>query len=121
MVIRCPFCGARESQGKLGEVLRCRCGAWLFGPSLLRVVPPAVRARWEEGERARRLQRRADRICALILQEDYPAADIAIERAHLREECARLFPDRLDLYDMVYESRFERLWEQFRAPREGEP
>ena len=36
------------------------------------------------------------------------------EKAELREECARQFPDKLDLYDMIYESRFQRLWEQFR-------
>jgi hypothetical protein len=40
--------------------------------------------------------------------------DVEIEKAELREECARLFPDKLALYDMIYESRFQRLWEQFR-------
>ncbi|MEE9273755.1 MAG: hypothetical protein V3V62_00410 [bacterium] len=71
--------------------------------------------RGEGEESALRIQRGADRICTLILTADYPAVDVAIERARLREECRRLLPDRLALYDMVYESRFDRLWAQFRS------
>ena len=117
----CPFCGARASRKEMweAEARRCRCGAWLFGGGPPGVMAPEARARWEEGGRVRRLQREADRICALILREDIPAADIAIERAGLREVCARLFPDRLGLYDMIYESRFARLWAQFRGAGEG--
>lgn len=71
-----------------------------------------------EREAARRLSRMADRVCLLILMEDYPRIDIEIEKEQVREECERLFPDRLDLYEMVYESRFRRLWSQFREPLE---
>lgn len=61
------------------------------------------------------LQRMADRVCVLILSSDLPAIDIAIERNKVRERCLELYPDREDLYDMIYESRFERLWDQFRG------
>ncbi len=71
-------------------------------------------------ERMDELRRMADRVCVLILREDYPAIDIALEKAKVRERCEELFPDRMDLYEMVYESRFRRLWEQFRAPLEGD-
>jgi hypothetical protein len=63
----------------------------------------------------RQLQRRAFRICSLILIEEYPAADIAVERSLLRGEIADNHPEDIELYDMIYESRFERLWEQFRG------
>lgn len=63
----------------------------------------------------RSLQRRADRICSLILIGDYPEADIAVERSLLRGEVADQFPESLELYDRIYESRFDRLWEQFRV------
>ena len=53
-------------------------------------------------------------IAFLIVASDYERIDVEIEKAELREECARQFPDKLDLYDMIYESRFQRLWEQFR-------
>jgi len=71
-------------------------------------------------ERMRELQRMADRVCSLILIEDYPEIDIEIEKAKVREKCEELFPDRMDLYEMIYESRFNRLWEQFRAPLEDD-
>ncbi|MCX7886123.1 MAG: hypothetical protein N3B01_02545 [Verrucomicrobiae bacterium] len=64
----------------------------------------------------RQLQRRADRICSLILISDYPEADIAVERSVLYSEVARHHPEVLGLYELVYESRFERLWQQFRSP-----
>ena len=70
-------------------------------------------------ERMDELRRMADRVCVLILREDYPAIDIELEKARVRERCEALFPDRMDLYEMVYESRFRRLWEQFREPLDG--
>ena len=68
----------------------------------------------EENEKLAAFQRKADRIAFLIVASDYERVDVEIEKAELREECARLFPDKLELYDMIYESRFQRLLEQFR-------
>jgi hypothetical protein len=62
------------------------------------------------------LQRHANRICSLILISDYPEVDIVIKRSLLRGEIADNYPECLDLYDMIFESRFDRLWEQFRVP-----
>lgn len=62
------------------------------------------------------LQRMADHVCRLIVQTDYPEVDVLIERSKVRERCEALFPDRMGLYDMIYESRFDRLWRQFREP-----
>ncbi len=69
-------------------------------------------------QRMRELQRMADRVCMLIVASDYPRIDVEIERAKVRDRCEELYPDRMDLYDMIYESRFERLWYQFREARE---
>ena len=75
------------------------------------------RSAWEMSgqEKTDYLQRQADRVCVLILRSDYPDVDVAIARANLRELAEQLFPDRLSLYDMIYESRFDRLIEQFRS------
>ncbi|MEW6357414.1 MAG: hypothetical protein AB1696_13880 [Planctomycetota bacterium] len=70
--------------------------------------------------RMRELQRMADEVCRLIVFTDYPHIDVVIEGQKVREKCEALFPDRMDLYEMIYESRFERLWEQFRAHEEEE-
>jgi len=59
------------------------------------------------------LQRRADRVTSLLLFSDYPDVDIEIEIRNLRRWCAERLPDRLDLFDMVYVSRFRRLRQQF--------
>jgi len=66
-------------------------------------------------ERMRELQHMADRVCVLILSSDLPAIDIEIEKNKVRERCLGLYPDREQLYEMIYESRFQRLWEQFRG------
>ena len=31
----------------------------------------------------------------------------------LRALCQELFPDKMDLFEMIYVSRFQRLWHQF--------
>ncbi len=66
-------------------------------------------------ERMREFQRMADHVCSLILISDYPEIDIEIEKSKVRERCEELYPDRMDLYEMIYESRFNRLREQFRV------
>jgi hypothetical protein len=63
------------------------------------------------------LQRMADRVCVLILSSDLPAIDIEIEKNKVRERCLELYPDREQLYELIYESRFQRLWEQFGSER----
>ncbi len=67
-----------------------------------------------EDEAVRGLQRQADRICEMIVTGDTPQIDIEIQQAALREAVAKQFPDKQALYAMVYESRFRRLWQQFR-------
>ena len=60
------------------------------------------------------LQRRADRLCSLIVASDYPDVDIDVEIAALRRWCRETMPDRLELFELVYAGRFRRLREQFR-------
>ncbi|MBI3011886.1 MAG: hypothetical protein HYY58_05315 [Candidatus Omnitrophica bacterium] len=67
-----------------------------------------------EDEAVRALQRQADRICEMIVSGDVPQIDIEIQQAALREAVARMFPDKQALYPLIYESRFRRLWQQFR-------
>ncbi len=67
----------------------------------------------------RELQRLADRVCVLILSSDLPAIDIEIEKNKVRERCLERYPDRGELYEMIYASRFDRLWEQFRGEGAG--
>ena len=67
-----------------------------------------------EDDAVRTLQRQADRICEMIVSGDTPLIDIEIQQAALREAVARAFPDKQALYPLIFESRFRRLWQQFR-------
>ncbi len=67
-----------------------------------------------EDEAVRRLQRQADRICEMIVAGDIAPIDIEIQQAALRQAAAQAFPDKQALYHLIYESRFRRLWQQFR-------
>ena len=68
----------------------------------------------DEDEAVRALQRQADRISEMIVSGELPQIDIEIQQAALREAVARSFPDRQALYQLLCESRFRRLWQQFR-------
>ena len=67
-----------------------------------------------EDEAVRALQRQADRICEMIISGEMAPIDIEIQQAALRDAVARAFPDKQALYGLLYESRFRRLWQQFR-------
>ena len=67
-----------------------------------------------EDNAVRALQRQADRICEMIISGDTPQIDIEIQQAALREAMGKSFPDKQGLYQLLYESRFRRLWQQFR-------
>ena len=59
----------------------------------------------EPSEQAyRNFQRHVDRLCLLIVASDCSDREIDIERLHLRVQAAVLFPEKMPLYDMVYET-----------------
>jgi hypothetical protein len=59
-------------------------------------------------------QQHVDRLCFLIVATPCSDREIDIERLHLRTQAMQLFPEKIHLYDWIYESRFRRLREQFR-------
>jgi hypothetical protein len=80
-----------------------------------RIMETMVSGTSRSDRRADEIRRKADRIAVLIVSTDYPLVDIAIERSNLRDEAEELFPDRIEIYDQIYESRFDRLIEQWRT------
>ncbi len=138
----CPKCGAEfdASLFVFGISFRCDCGE-VVGPGhsttaepqgggsrdpagpeadgeddlLATFISAVEKAGEREEEDLRTLQRAADRIAFLIVATEYPRVDIDIERRKLRELCGALFPHSMDLFEMIYEARFRRLWRQFRS------
>jgi hypothetical protein len=79
---------------------------------LPRTPPPLPES--DPRARLRELQRLCDDVCARIVATDLPEVDVQIAIAAVREFAEQHFPERLDLFEMVYEARFERLWQQCR-------
>ena len=115
LLVTCARCGASYARMFLEGAAdrRCRCGAPLAlgGGEPTFVDGEALHA---EEAKLRELSRAADRVSFMIVATDCPRVDIDIQRAEVRRRCQSLFPDKMQLYDMIYESRFRRLWEQFR-------
>jgi hypothetical protein len=68
-----------------------------------------------ESRYLRTFQTKADSIAHLIVNTDLPWVDVVIQIERLREEALRLFPQKMFLFDLVYLSRFRRLWHQWRG------
>jgi hypothetical protein len=67
-----------------------------------------------EEQAYRIFQEHVDRLCFLIVANNCSDREIDIERLHLQTQAMKLFPDKMQLYDLIYESRFLRLRRQFR-------
>ncbi len=117
MAIRCPACGQEYDVAlfQFDRKIRCHCGKELE-LSLIETIQDFERylQSVEEKEKALEIQRAASRICQMILDDTCADVDIEIAKAKLRERVGEIFPDKLSLYEMIYEARFNRLWEQFR-------
>ena len=123
MAIHCPKCGTLydilqfSAEGEDDPTIACRCGQKLSW-KLFETVGDFLRyfENEEEREKARVIQKDAEQICRMILNEDCPYVDIEIAKENLKEKVRKIFPDKMDTYRMIYESRFKRLWDQFRRP-----
>ena len=125
MPIHCPKCGMKHdvvefsAEGAEGgnPIIFCRCGQKL-NLLLLETIGDFLRyfESEEEREKAKVIQKDAELICRMILEEACLDVDIEIARENLEEKVRKLFPDKMDTYRMIYESRFKRLWDQFRRP-----
>ena len=117
MPIRCPRCGAKHDvvEFEAGQSIDCRCGFKL--DFSLDTVDDFLRYSESETERekAREIQQDAQDICRMILDEQGPEVDIEIAKEKLEEKVARFFPDKMEVYRMIYGARFKRLWDQFRS------
>ncbi len=118
MAFSCPRCGKKYDVLSLesGEITSCQCGQKL-DLSMLETVDDFLRyfENKEEMEKARLIQAEAQQICRMILDEKFEVVDIEIAKENLKQKVEELFPDKMETYRMIYESRFNRLWDQFRG------
>ncbi len=69
-----------------------------------------------EDFKVRELKARADCLAGEITS-GIPLEKFREEERELRDYAQKIFPDRLDQYDLIYRSRFKRIWEQFRSTK----
>jgi hypothetical protein len=120
MAMQCPYCGRQYDIAlfQFGRSVTCVCGNVIEAShvSLFREVEEIFET-VEDKRKADELRKMADRVCRMILDPRIPDVDIEIAKNKVRRICEELFPDKLRLFEMVYESRFQRLWKQFRSSR----
>ena len=63
----------------------------------------------EENRKVRRLQVVVDLVMNLLRQSDLPVEEAAALVAQTRQFALRLFPDKEQTYDLIYQPRFRRL------------
>ena len=121
MTFTCFHCG-REYHLKLSEekFFRCSCGEQIDLEEL-KVFEEMVEE-IQDKQQFEEIQKMADDICVKIVNGEYSEVDVEIAKEKLRERCSNYFPEKMYLFHMIYESRFKRLWEQFRNEAgSGEP
>lgn len=123
MSVRCPNC-KREYDVTLfefGKGVTCECGRVLklSHEESLNNLNNLLRQFEIEAEEEKlwTIKRASERIASLILDPNYPEIDIEIEKKKFKELIKEEFPDKAYLYDLIYEPRFKRLEEQFRASK----
>jgi len=118
MPVRCPQCGRQHDAARFEaeNKLSCSCG-FEMDLSMVETLEDFLRFSESDQERqkAMEIQQDAQAICLMILNHTCDDVDIEIARERLREKVESLFPHQMQTYEMIYESRFKRLWEQFRG------
>jgi hypothetical protein len=106
VAVICPDCGAHLDVTLFAfeRRVRCDCGTRVDAGSPQRPGP-----RRRESPTATELRRRGDALTWTILYSDLPRVDVDIAIAGLREWVGRHLPDRLELFEMVWAARWERL------------
>jgi len=120
MIIRCPKCSKSYGQQLFnhGVDFYCSCG------EKLNFKPKQVFAQLEQickdhelkikEENIIKIRKSADRIVSLIFNNDSSKIEIDIEKNKFKQLIKQISPEKADLYELIYEPRFDRLWNQFR-------
>ncbi len=120
MTIKCPKCKKVYELSSLNAQRNviCVCGQSLGGEQedvfeRLNEICRQYELKLEE-ERVIQIRKMADGIVSLILNADCSRDDVEIEKNKLRNLITEISPDKVHLYELIYEPRFERLWKKFR-------
>jgi len=121
MTIKCPKC-ERVHEMKIlmstDNSIICDCGEKLGLEhedvfERLNAICKEYKMKIEE-EKAVQIRKMADKIVSLIINKTATHSEVEEEKSKLKELINNISPEDKHLYDLIYEPRFERLWNQFR-------
>ena len=119
MPIRCPQCGRKHDVARFSadSHLHCQCG-FKLDLSLMETVDDFLRffESDEERKKALEIQKDAQAICRMILDEDSPEVDIEIAKERLRKKVKGHFPDKMPTYKMIYQTSGDLQWRKTQRP-----
>jgi hypothetical protein len=120
MLFKCPKCATYiQDDNPTGSEVVCQCGYKLYleHDEVFKHLEQICKNHQLEIEEAniKKIRDAADGIVSLILNKNASKADIDIEKNNLKKLIESICPDKLHLFELFYEPRFERLWSQFRS------
>jgi len=121
MSIRCPECKKEYSSElfKESSEIFCDCGQILgIGQEEVFEHLQQICNQYElnlEEVKLEHIRRSSDRIVTLILNSNCEKSDIDREKMMLKQLIEAISPESIHLYELIYEPRFQRLWDQFRV------
>ena len=120
MAIKCPKCERLYEFSVFDAAQRvfCVCGENLRADEddvfeRLQEICGQYEFKLEE-EKAAQIRKMADSIVSLILNTDNTWIEVELEKDKLKNLIADILPEKMPLFELIYEPRFKRLWGKFR-------
>lgn len=120
MEIQCPKCNKSHavSSADSFKLIICDCGQKIEDENesilkKLNEICEKYQLKLEE-EKITQIKKEADRIISLIINSKCDYFEIQSEKKKLKELLNSVSPEEASFYELIYEPRFERLWEKFR-------
>jgi hypothetical protein len=109
----CPGCEAVDRPGRTYNVRRMNI---LLNQCMVITMQTRDEQIKIENTALRKFQLAADEICHQIRLNKTTKDEIDRQISDLRASAVRMFPNKMDLFDLIYMRRFERLWREWRVP-----
>ncbi|MCK4993414.1 MAG: hypothetical protein KAS13_00020 [Candidatus Omnitrophica bacterium] len=121
MAIKCPKCEriyellVFDAKGRVC----CVCGENLVIEQedvfeRLQEICKQYELKLEEEEKTAQIRKMADSIVAMILNTECGFDEVELEKNKLKLMILEITPDKVHLYELIYEPRFRRLWKKIR-------
>jgi hypothetical protein len=67
----------------------------------------------DEDEKIEKLKAWVDTLCQKITKKEISSTEALLELKRIKEKAQKYLPDKIELFDLIYQNRVKRLIEQF--------